>query len=216
MRTIYGQIIARVSAPELVEGGYIIPPRIQAKKFFMHKKAGMISCETDAENVIDTIEETDTKKILVCVKTSRQLINLMSATDFAMQLADRGYSCLYITSKTGAVVDGKKVNREQFFDTLNKWGRDPEKKFVVLHRSILSEGINVSELETVIFLRNMDVIEMTQTIGRVLRVGGESKTFGLCVVPVYSQVGIATERALQSVVDTVFEKGEMLDSVVRR
>ena len=62
MRTIYGQIIARVSAPELVEGGYIIPPRIQAKKFFMHKKAGMISCETDAENVIDTIEETDTKK----------------------------------------------------------------------------------------------------------------------------------------------------------
>ena len=213
---IYGQIIARVSAPELVEGGYIIPPRIQAKKFFMHKKAGMISCETDAENVIDTIEETDTKKILVCVKTSRQLINLMSATDFAMQLAERGYSCLYITSKTGAVVDGKKVNREQFFETLNKWGRDPEKKFVVLHRSIRSEGINVSELETVIFLRNMDVIEMTQTIGRVLRVGGESKTFGLCVVPVYSQVGIATERALQSVVDTVFEKGEMLDSVVRR
>ena len=213
---VYGQIIARVSAPELVEGGYIIPPRIQAKKFFMHKKAGMISCETDAENVIDTIEETDTKKILVCVKTSRQLINLMSATDFADQLAERGYSCLYITSKTGAVVDGKKVNREQFFDTLNAWGRDPDKKFVVLHRSILSEGINVSELETVIFLRNMDVIEMTQTIGRVLRVGGESKTFGLCVVPVYSQVGIATERALQSVVDTVFEKGEMLDSVVRR
>ena len=182
----------------------------------MHKKAGMISCETDAENVIDTIEETDTKKILVCVKTSRQLINLMSATDFAMQLADRGYSCLYITSKTGAVVDGKKVNREQFFDTLNKWGRDPEKKFVVLHRSILSEGINVSELETVIFLRNMDVIEMTQTIGRVLRVGGESKTFGLCVVPVYSQVGIATERALQSVVDTVFEQGEPAISTIKR
>ena len=213
---VYGDIICRVSAPELVDGGYIIPPRIQAKQFFMHKKAGMISCETDAENIIDTIEETDTKKILVCVKTSRQLINLMSATDFADQLAERGYSCLYITSKTGAVVDGKKVNREQFFETLNKWGRDPEKKFVVLHRSILSEGINVSELETVIFLRNMDVIEMTQTIGRVLRVGGESKTFGLCVVPVYSQVGIATERALQSVVDTVFEKGEMLDSVVRR
>jgi len=213
---VYGQIIGRVSAPELVEGGYIIPPRIQAKMFDIHKNSRMISCETDAENVIDTIEETDTKKILVCVKTSRQLINLMSATDFADQLAERGYSCLYITSKTGAVVDGKKVNREQFFNTLNAWGRDPNKKFVVLHRSILSEGINVSELETVIFLRNMDVIEMTQTIGRVLRLGAESKTFGLCVVPVYSQVGIATERALQSVVDTVFEKGEMLDSVVRR
>jgi len=213
---VYGQIIARVSAPELVEGGYIIPPRIQAKMFDIHKNSRMISCETDSENVMDTIDETDTKKILVCVKTSRQLINLMAHTDFAKDLATRGYSCLYITSKTGAVVDGKKVNREVFFETLNAWGRDPEKKFVVLHRSILSEGINVSELETVIFLRNMDVIEMTQTIGRVLRTGNESKTFGLCVVPVYSQVGVATERALQSVVNTVFEKGEMLDSVVRR
>jgi len=213
---VYGDIICRVSAPELVDGGYIIPPRIQAKQFFMHKKAGMISCETDAENIIDTIEETDTKKILVCVKTSRQLINLMKATDFADELHDLGYSYLYITSKTGAVVDGKKVDREQFFETLNKWGRDPDKKFVVLHRSILSEGINVSELETVIFLRNMDVIEMTQTIGRVLRTGNKSKSFGLCVVPVYSQVGVATERALQTVVNTVFEKGEMLDSVVRR
>jgi hypothetical protein len=36
------------------------------------------------------------------------------------------------------------------------------------------------------------------------------------VVPVYSKVGISTERALQSVVDAVFEKGEMVDSVVRR
>ena len=213
---VYGDIICRVSAPEIVDGGYIIPPRIQAKQFFMHKKAGMISCETDAENIIDTIEETDTKKILVCVKTSRQLVNLMKATDFADELHDLGYSYLYITSKTGAVVDGKKVDREQFFETLNKWGRDPDKKFVVLHRSILSEGINVSELETVIFLRNMDVIEMTQTIGRVLRTGNKSKSFGLCVVPVYSQVGVATERALQTVVNTVFEKGEMLDSVVRR
>ena len=213
---VYGQIIARVSAPELVEGGYIIPPRIQAKMFDIHKNSRMISCETDSENVMDTIDETNTKKILVCVRTSRQLINLMAHTDFAKDLGIRGYSCLYITSKTGAVIDGKKVNREVFFETLNAWGRDPEKKFVVLHRSILSEGINVSELETVIFLRNMDVIEMTQTIGRVLRTGNQSKAFGLCVVPVYSQVGVATERALQSVVDTVFEKGEMLDSVVRR
>lgn len=213
---VYGQIIARVSAPELVEGGYIIPPRIQAKMFDIHKNSRMISCETDSENVMDTIDETNTKKILVCVKTSRQLINLMAHTDFAKDLGVRGYSCLYITSKTGAVIDGRKVNREEFFNTLNAWGRDPEKKFVVLHRSILSEGINVSELETVIFLRNMDVIEMTQTIGRVLRTGNQSKAFGLCVVPVYSQVGVATERALQSVVDTVFEKGEMLDSVVRR
>jgi superfamily II DNA or RNA helicase len=212
---VYGQIICRVSAPELVDGGYIIAPKIIAKKFDVLAPK-QVTAECDSSNLMDTLEDIDCKKILVCVKSAKQLINLMSHTDCAAQLQQRGYSYLYITSKTGAIVDGKKVNREVFFDTLNAWGRDPNKKFVCLHRSILSEGINVSELEAVVFLRNMDVIEMTQTIGRVLRLGGKEKVFGLCVVPVYSKVGVSTERALQRVVDAVFEKGEMLDSVVRR
>ena len=213
---VYGDIICRVSAPELVDGGFIAPPKVHVKEFDIHQNSKLISSDVDCEHLISTMDDVEMKKILVCVKTSRQLVNLMAHTDFAKECHDRGYSYLYITSKTGAVVDGKKVNREEFFNTLNAWGKDPEKKFVVLHRSILSEGINVSELETVIFMRNMDVIEMTQTIGRVLRLGAESKTYGLCVVPVYSNVGVATARALQTVVDTVFEKGEMLDSVVRR
>jgi superfamily II DNA or RNA helicase len=214
-REIYGDIICRVSAPELVDGGYIIAPKIIAKKFDVLAPR-QVTAECDSSNLIDTLEDIDCKKILVCVKSAKQLINLMSHTDCAAQLHQRGYSYLYITSKTGAIIDGKKVNREVFFDTLNAWGKDPSKKFICLHRSILSEGMNVSELEAVVFLRNMDVIELTQTIGRVLRVGGKEKVFGLCVVPVYSKVGIATEQALQRVVDTVFEKGEMLDSVVRR
>ena len=214
-RDVYGDIICRVSAPELVNGGYIIPPKIKAKKFDV-LGAKQITAECDSDNLLDTLDETDCKKILVCVKAAKQLVNLVSQTDFCLQLQSRGYSYLYITSKTGAVIDGKKVNREQFFDTLNAWGKDSSKKFVCLHRSILSEGINISELEAVVFLRNMDVIELTQTIGRVLRLGGKDKVFGLCVVPVYSKVGIATERALQRVVDAVFERGELLDSVVRK
>jgi superfamily II DNA or RNA helicase len=212
---VYGQIICRVSAPELVSGGYIIPPKIVAKKFDL-LGAKQITAECDSENLLETLDEIETKKILVCVKTTKQLMNLVSQTDFCTQLQSRGYSFLYITSKTGAIVDGKKVNREVFFDTLNAWGKDPNKKFICLHRSILSEGINVSELEAVVFLRNMDLIELTQTIGRVLRKGSSSKVFGLCVVPVYSNVGVATERALQQVVDTVFEKGELLDSVIKK
>ena len=169
----------------------------------------------DADNVITSIDDMGLKKILVCVKTTKQLVNIFK-TDFAYQLNQRGYSYLYITSATGAIIDGKKVSRDKFFDTLNKWGKDVSKKFVVLHRSILSEGINVSELEGVVFMRNMDAIELTQTIGRVIRVGSDSKTFGMLCVPVYSQVGINTTKSLQRVVDTVFEKGEMLDSVVKK
>jgi len=211
---VYGDVIYRVPATKLVDGGYILPPQIKAKKFEV-LKANEISADRDCNNIVETLEENNTNKVLVCVKSAKQLINLMSQTDFTMRLNDMGYSFLYITSKTGAIIDGQKVNREVFFNTLNAWGKDPFKKFVCLHRSILSEGISVNGLESVIFLRNMDVIEMTQTIGRVLRTA-PNKTYGLCVVPVYSQVGIATEKRMQNVVDTIFGKGEMLDSVVKR
>jgi superfamily II DNA or RNA helicase len=210
----YGQVIARVSAPELVENGYILPPKVKVIEMDKVDKKSLTP-HLEGSNVLASIDQIDIKKILVCVKTTRQLQNLFM-TDFADQLTERGYSYLYITSKTGAVIDGVKVSREEFFNTLNAWGKDKDKKFVCLHRSILSEGINVSELEAVVFLRNMDAIEMLQTVGRVIRVGSSSKTYGMLCVPVYNNVGVSTEKALQRCVDIVFEKGDMYDSVTRR
>ena len=210
----YGQVIARVSAPDLVQNGYILPPKVKVIEMDKIDKKSLTP-HLEGNNVLASIDQIDIKKILVCVKTTRQLQNLFR-TDFADQLTERGYSYLYITAKTGAVIDGQKVSREKFFETLNAWGRNTEKKFVVLHRSILSEGINVSELEAVIFLRNMDAIEMLQTVGRVIRVGSSTKTYGMLCVPVYNNVGVSTEKALQRCVDIVFEKGDMYDSVTRR
>ena len=210
----YGEVIARVSAPELVQNGFILPPKV--KVIDMEKvPVKSVTPNMDCNHILHTLDEIAVKKVLICVKTAKQLKNLM-LTDFGYQLEQKGFSYLYITSATGAVIDGKKVRRDVFFKTLNEWGKDPEKKFVCLHRSILSEGINVSELEGVIFLRNMDSIEMLQTVGRVIRVGSASKTYGLLAVPCYTNVGVSTQRALQRCVDVVFEKGEMLDSVVKR
>ena len=123
---------------------------------------------------------------------------------------------MYITSKTGAIIDGKKVDREKFFDTLNTWGREVGKKFVVVHHSILSEGINVPGLEAALFLRNMDYITISQPIGRVIRKGNENKTYGLVVVPCYDWVGISTSKKVNAVVDTVFNKGKAAVSVITK
>ena len=114
---------------------------------------------------------------------------------------------MYITSKTGAIIDGKKVDRETFFNILNTWGKEDSKKFVVAHHSILSEGIIVSGLEAALFLRNMDYITISQTIGRVIRKGNEQKVYGLVVVPSYDKVGISTSKRVNAVVDTIFNKG---------
>ena len=147
-------------------------------------------------------------KILICARRTVQIVNLVEDTSFCNELADRGYSWMYITSKTGGIINGKKVNRETFFETLRAWGAADDKKFVVLHHSILSEGISVPGLEAALFMRNMNYITISQTIGRVIRTGNENKKFGLICIPIYDRVGISTAKSVNAVVDTIFNKGE--------
>ncbi len=212
---IFGKVLVNVPAPELVRQGHILPPKISINKIDVQDDS-RFKHEKDCDYVLGTIRKSDKDKILVCARSTKQIVNLVSQTDFCPILKGLGYSWMFITSKTGAIVDGKKVGREEFFDTLNKWGKDDEKKFVVLHHSILSEGINVSGLEAAVFLRNMDYITISQTIGRVIRKGNVSKTYGLICVPVYDRVGISTSRRVEAVVDTIFNKGEPAISTVTR
>ena len=208
---VYGQVICNVPAPQLVNEGYILPPKVVVKQLPTGEQK-----QSDCQNLIETIDEQSVDKILVCARSTKQIVNLISQSDFCREVEDRDYSWMMITSKTGAVIDGKKVSRERFFMTLNSWGKTPGKRFIVLHHSILSEGINVNGLEAVMFMRNMDYVGISQSIGRVIRTGGSQKVFGLVCVPVYDRVGLGTARSVQSVVDTVFEQGEPAISVIRR
>ena len=213
--SVYGQVLVNVPAPELVEGGYILPPKVVVKQLPMIKGRKVMFAD-DCDNLLETIDDNNIDKTLICARTTKQIINLLTHSDFCAELASRGYSWMTITSKTGAIIDGKKVNREEFFNTLNTWGKDPEKKFVVIHHSILSEGINVSGLEAVIFMRNMDYIGISQSIGRVIRLGSTEKTFGLVCIPTYDTVGISTAKKVQAVVDVVFNQGQPAISEIRR
>ena len=208
---VYGQVICNVPAPELVKQGYILPPKVVVKQL----PQGDYKL-TDSQNLIETIDDNSLNKILIAARSTKQIVRLIEQSTFCAELTRRGYSWMVITSKTGAIIDGKKVNREQFFKTLNAWGEQSDKKFVVIHHSILSEGMNVKGLEAVLFMRNMDYIGISQSIGRVIRLGGAEKTFGLVCVPVFDKVGLGTARSVQAVVDTVFEQGEPAISVVRR
>ena len=207
---VYGQVICNVPAPKLVEEGYILPPKVVITELPTGDQR-----QSDCKNLIDTIDANSLNKILIAARSTKQIVRLISQSDFTDLLEQRGYNWMYITSKTGAIINGQKVSRDQFFNTLNAWGRD-NKKFVVLHHSILSEGMNVKGLEAVLFMRNMDYIGISQSIGRVIRLGGAEKTFGMVCVPVFDKVGISTSRSVQAVVDTVFNKGEPAVSIVRK
>ena len=212
---IYGKVLVNVPAPNLVEQGVILPPKVTIKKIDVVDDS-RFKHEHDCDHVISTIDDVDTDKILICARSTKQIVNLVAQSKLVDELSWRGYSWMYITAKTGGIIDGEKVSREEFFDVLNVWGQDDTKRFVVLHHSILSEGINVSGLEAALFLRNMDYITISQTIGRVIRKGNENKTYGLVVVPCYDRVGISTSKKVNAVVDTVFNKGQPAISVIKK
>jgi superfamily II DNA or RNA helicase len=106
---VYGQVIINVPAPELVAGGFIVPPKVHVKQLPM-VKGKQVVFDRDAENLLETIDEHNVGKILICAKATKQIVGLVSETDFCSELNQRGYSWMYITAKTGPVIDGKQVD----------------------------------------------------------------------------------------------------------
>ena len=224
---VFGQRLESVPAPELINNGSIIPPTIVPFKTSdtVDKKNPHIVHSNTVQDIIDSLDESDAAKVLVAVPSSRVLGNILGHTDLIAQLTERGYNVLHVTSKFGAYVNKTKVNREKFFETLTTWGKDDSKKFIVFHYSILSEGINVPGLTHTILLRNLNIVEMAQTIGRVIRLDKRDseaiasgsitagtlslyhKPTGFVTVPIHSNHGAAIVKRLQRVVDEIFIKG---------
>ena len=99
----YGQVICQVPAPQLVKEGYILPPKVEVYQSRILQKDELVA-DRDCEQMIDSIDNLCKNKVLICAKSTKQIIALLSQTDFIQELADRGYSWLTITSKTGAIV----------------------------------------------------------------------------------------------------------------
>jgi superfamily II DNA or RNA helicase len=225
---VYGSELISVPAPELIANGSIIPPTIMPHVVDIERNKSLLAAENDRQVLTDIVSKLDddsAQKILVAAPNTRVLWALLTSTNVMQEFAERGYDVLHITSKHGAYVNKKKVGRQEFFDTLDAWGKDPNRKFIMFHYSILSEGINVPGLTHCILLRNLPVIEMAQTIGRVIRLDRQDaadiaagkipagqlqfyrKRTGFVTVPVFTNYGKQTEKRLQGVVDSIFVKG---------
>lgn len=228
-KLVFGDILETVPAPELVDNGSIIPPTVHIHEVDYERQKGLVAADNDAStllNMIDTLDTSAGAKVLVAAPSSKILWEMLSKTKVLDELQERGYDVMHITSKFGAYVNRKKVNREVFFDTFNSWGLDPSRKFIIFHYSILSEGINVHGLTHTILLRNLPVVEMAQTIGRVIRLNKDDakdiacgkieagnfslyrKPTGFVTVPVFKNYGKATKKRLEEVVNTIFVNGQ--------
>ncbi len=224
---VYGGVLENVPAQELIASGAIVPPKVvpfETNRIRTKHNAH----DVDADNLKDMFEQLDVfqkPKVLVSAPSSKVLGNMLGQTDILEYFKNKGYDVMHITSKFGAVINGKKVGREFFFQTLQEWGADDARKFVIFHYSILSEGINVPGLTHTILLRNLPIIEMAQTIGRVIRVHKDDraavaegkipagafhlykKSEGIVTMPTGYKMGNAIAQRLQNVVNSIFIEG---------
>lgn len=227
---VYGKIIYNVTAPELIEKGYILKPRVIMKQMETSDNIP----ERDCSHLLQIIDDEQVKKVLVAVKSTKNMMALLTETDFITQLKDRNYSILHISSQYGAYVDGKPVNREYFFQILNRWGKDDSKKFIVMNHSILGEGINLNCLDAVYFMRSPDLVSMLQNIGRTLRLHPQDiermqtgelipgdcmnylKPEGLVICPVYDKVTAKSSSQVDHIVSKVFDDGELAVAEIKK
>ena len=231
-REIYGPVLCNVPAPHLIANGSIIPPQLKEINLdaeYTKQNAHDINASAIVEIVTNT---ENNEKVLVAVPSSKVLANIIGHTTILNQLNELGYDVLHITSKLGAYVNKTKVNREVFFDTLTAYGKDKSRKFVLFHYSILSEGINCPGLTQCILLRNLNIVEMAQTVGRVIRMSTDdlkriqngtlaagdlhnyTKSYGFVTVPTFGKRNQHTVKRLQNVVDAIFVKGVPPTSIV--
>ena len=226
-KVVFGDTLETVPAPELINNGSIIPPELVVHNTELVRNKHNAH-DVDREMVLDIIDDLDDQqsaKILVAAPNTRVLWAMLSRTDILECLNDMGYDIMHITSKHGAYINREKVGRDKFFQTLTDWGKDDDKKFIIFHYSILSEGINVPGLTHTILLRNLPVIEMAQTIGRVIRLHKDDaqdiaegkivpgklseyrKPHGVVTVPLCGKASQATRNRLQKVIDLIFVDG---------
>ena len=73
--------------------------------------------------ILDILKsESDMDKVMVAAKSTKNINNLVTRTKFVPMCNLMGYDVLWITSKYGAFINGDKVARDKFFDTMNEWG----------------------------------------------------------------------------------------------
>jgi late competence protein required for DNA uptake (superfamily II DNA/RNA helicase) len=231
---VFGSKIFSVKAPDLIQNGSILEPKVSVVQVSAAREKDN-AAERDFYTLCDSIlNEEDMNKVLVVAPNTKVLNQMLSTTALIPEMWNNGYDVLWITSKHGAFVNGKKVCRSEFLHTLSEYGADPSRKFVVFHIGILTEGISVPGIQSCIFMRNQNVVSTVQSIGRCIRVNPEDtermkngdltpgdfenyiKPFGKVVIPVYSnKVGIATARRVENVINEVFVKGNFVADYVK-
>ena len=211
--SVYGENIVNIPFKPLLDLGIIVPPYIHLLKSDadtdkMDETSVNLKTIKEIVNHYET-EHSDTSahKILFCVQGTKSIQDLMNVglQEWATKM---GYKVLSIDSVNKGYVDGKRnINKSEFIKTLNQLGNDPNQKMIVLHYSMLGEGIDIKGFTGVVFLRNtLSQIFATQSIGRVIR-SAPGKKYGIVTIVEHENNSNESRELIRQIVEQLYQQG---------
>jgi hypothetical protein len=165
---------------EAIERGKMIRPRIH------HIKTEGVRTSEDYDNSFNLVILNSFKqhkehlnnnhkelspKILVSTRGANDIKNFLLSNEYT-ELRNSGVDVFAISSnqEVGNDVNGEKVKRQEFLKRLRDYGKDVSREMLILHFDILTEGIDVPGITTIMPLRELNKSRFIQTFGRCARV----------------------------------------------
>ena len=63
--------------PKLVDEGHILPPKVVVKKIDVTDDS-RFGYEKDCDHIIETIDDVDVDKVLICARSTKQIVSLIA------------------------------------------------------------------------------------------------------------------------------------------
>ena len=171
----FGEILYQMVPRKAIELGFMIRPRIHFIKTDskltidnFNKNIGQVIHETYKQHqyVLDGINP----KMLISAKGVDNLIQFRHSEEYKKLIA-KGIDIFMVTSndEIGNMINGQNYSRLDFLNKLKEYGKNPEKRFIVIHFDIISEGVDISGFTGVFILRTLGKSKFLQTYGRIAR-----------------------------------------------
>ena len=171
-KAIFGEVLGEWYSPEyMINNGYMIKPKLHIIDNFYN--------EEDA-NLINTLINAFEKHEKIINRSGKLLITtdggeMMKAIKDSLSIfLDKDINIYYISSSDntdieGIEINGNKKTRMEFFTTLREDCKDENKRMLLVHNDILTEGIDIPQLTGNILCKGLNKTKLIQTLGRSAR-----------------------------------------------
>ena len=186
---IFGPRVYTISPKELIDRGLIVPPKIHSPQIISQEEdAKFISdlCTRIASYHKKEFESTlGFSKTLFVAKSEYLLAVKNNVKSLREKLPDYDVCIFHTNKQLGYSLNGCPLKRNLLIEHIKS-----NKKCLVFHEDILSEGIDIPSFTGIAILKNLKHNKALQNIGRTLRLykknGKNIKTHSLVTVPVWS------------------------------